>query len=282
MAAGSSFQVEALAAPISIVGTKLKTYLDKIRRGEPVNYPAFLKKLPEQARRLHRDLFEAHKVSVNRWLVTVSDDAAFSKLVETAEAPASRLEAAKQGDSHRHVTEVSFVLAYHQRQSGPRPDTVVVVDNDVEIGFESATDVLVIENEENFYRYRLMLEFCREALGIPLTLSNCDVVLGGGNRITQPSCLQWLSEYRKVYCAFDYDMGGLQMFATMARVLGNKVCFVQPSEWKPWLSCFRMLPKNTERFTKAVSLAEDLGFVGLARAFRSTGNFMEQEMILDD
>ncbi|MBZ0333339.1 hypothetical protein K5L82_04020 [Marinobacter sp. AL4B] len=35
-------------------------------------------------------------------------------------------------------------------------------------------------------------------------------------------------------------------------------------------------------FTKAVLLAEDLGFVGLARAFRGPGNFKEQEMILDD
>lgn len=271
-----------MAALTSIVGTSLKTYLDKILRGEPVNYPAFLKKLPERARRVHRDLFETRKVSVNRWLVTVIDDATFSKLVETAEAPVNRLEAAKQGDSHRHVTAVSFVLAYHQRQPGPRPDTVVVVGGDVDMGFVPATNVLVIENEENFYRYRRMLEFSSEVLGFPLTLANCDVVLGGGNRITQPSSLQWLAGYRKVYCAFDYDMGGLQMFTTMDRVLRDKACFVQPSEWKPWLSRFRMLPKTTERFTKAVSLAEDLGFVGLARAFRSTGKFMEQEMILDD
>ncbi|MEP3590005.1 MAG: hypothetical protein ABJN18_10620, partial [Marinobacter sp.] len=226
----------------------MKTYLDKIRKGEPVNYPAFLKKLPEQARRLHRNIFATQKVSANRWLVTVRDDSAFSKLVETAAAPVNRLEAARQGDSHRHVTKVSFVLAYHQRQPGPRPDIVVVVGDDVDVGFSPAADVLVIENEENFYRYLQMLNFSSEALGIPLTLANCDVVLGGGNRITQASSLHWLAGYRKVYCAFDYDMGGLQMFATMARALGEKACFVQPSKWSPWLGRFRMPPKNTERF----------------------------------
>ncbi|WP_189383392.1 hypothetical protein [Marinobacter nauticus] len=38
----------------------------------------------------------------------------------------------------------------------------------------------------------------------------------------------------------------------------------------------------TERFTNAIMLAEDLGFVSLAQAFRATGKFMEQEMILDE
>jgi len=37
-----------------------------------------------------------------------------------------------------------------------------------------------------------------------------------------------------------------------------------------------------ERFTNAVALAEDLGFVPLAQTFRAIGKFMEQEMILDE
>lgn len=40
--------------------------------------------------------------------------------------------------------------------------------------------------------------------------------------------------------------------------------------------------RNTQRFTKAIALAEGLGFVPLAEAFRATGKFMEQEMILDE
>ncbi|WP_323752343.1 hypothetical protein [Marinobacter sp.] len=197
----------------------MKSYLEKIRKGQPVNYPAFLKKLPEHAQRLHRDIFTTQKVSVNRWLVTVNDAAAFENLSEMATVPASRVEAAKQGDSHRHATGVSFVLAYHQKQPGPRPDAVVIVGDDVDIGFERATNVLVIENEQNFYSYQQMLSFVCDVMGASLELEGCDVVLGGGNRITQAATLKWLAGYQKVFCAFDYDIGGLQMFATMARLL---------------------------------------------------------------
>jgi len=127
-----------------------------------------------------------------------------------------------------------------------------------------------------------MLEFASEALGRPLRLMNCDVVLGGGNRVTRGAILDWLTGYEEVFCAFDYDAGGLQMFSTMAAHLGDKATFVQPRDWQPWLARFCKVPDSTERFTRAVSLAEGLGFVALAEAFRSTGKFMEQEIILDE
>jgi len=108
------------------------------------------------------------------------------------------------------------------------------------------------------------------------------VLLGGGNRVTRGAILDWLQGYEEVFCAFDYDAGGLQMFSTIAASLGDKATFVQPPDWQPWLAWFRKLPDTTERFTRAISLAEGLGFVALAEAFRATSKFMEQEMILDE
>ncbi|MGC8121234.1 hypothetical protein [Marinobacter sp. VGCF2001] len=49
----------------------------------------------------------------------------------------------------------------------------------------------------------------------------------------------------------------------------------RPSEY-----CF--LKDAGERFTKAIMLAEDLGFVSRARVFLAAGKFMEQEIILDE
>ena len=72
------------------------------------------------------------------------------------------------------------------------------------------------------------------------------------------------------------------MFSTIAASLGDKARFVQPRDWQPWLGRFRNTPDSTERFTRAISLAEGLGFNSLAEVFRSTGKFMEQEMILDE
>ena len=260
----------------------MNDYLDKILRGQPINYEAFLKKLPDSFRRRHRKLFAAEKVKTNRWLVTILDERAFAELQDVAQTPVSRLDAAKKGNSHRHGTEVSFLLVYHHGLVSNRPDVVVIGSESVDIGFQRARSVLVVENERNFFQYAQMLDFASETLGKRLAFSECDVLLGGGNRVTRGAILDWLKGYEEVFCAFDYDAGGLQMFSTVAAFLGDKATFVQPRDWQPWLGRFRKLPDTTERFTRAISLAEGLGFVPLAEAFRATGKFMEQEMILDE
>lgn len=260
----------------------MNDYLDKILRGQPINYEAFLKKLPDSFRRRHRELFAADKVNTNRWLVTMLDESAFAELQDVAQSPVSRLDAAKKGNSHRHGTEISFLLVYHEGLTHNRPDTVIIARDSVDVGFQQARSVLLVENERNFYQYAQMLDFASETLGKRLEPAECDVVLGGGNRITRAAILDWLQCYEEVFCAFDYDAGGLQMFSTIAASLGDKATFVQPREWQPWLGRFRKLPDSTERFTRSISLAEGLGFDGLAEAFRSTGKFMEQEMILDE
>ncbi|KXJ48288.1 hypothetical protein SAMN04487868_11785 [Marinobacter salarius] len=260
----------------------MNDYLEKILRGQPINYEAFLKKLPEAFRRRHRKLFATEKVKTNRWLVTILNETAFTELQDVTQTPVSRVDAAKKGNSHRHGTEVSFLLVYHQGFAHSRPDVVVIGTEFVDMGFHQARSVLVVENERNFYQYSQMLDFASETLGRRLELAECDVVLGGGNRVTRGAILGWLQGYEEVFCAFDYDAGGLQMFSTIAASLGNKATFVQPPDWQPWLAWFRNIPDTTERFTRAISLAEGLGFVPLAEAFRATGKFMEQEMILDE
>ncbi|WP_100640812.1 hypothetical protein [Marinobacter salexigens] len=260
----------------------MSDYIQKILRGQPINYEAFLKKLPEPFRGRHRHLFATKKVQANRWLITVLDETAFAELQNVMETPGSRVEAAMKGNSHRHGTGVSFLLVYHQGLDSNRPDVVVIGKASVDAGFQQARSVLVVENERNFYHYRQMLSFASMALGRHLALAECDVVLGGGNRITRGAVLEWLKGYEDVFCAFDYDAGGLQMFSTMTAPLADRVHFVQPSNWQPWLSRFRKAPDTTERFTRAIGLAEGLGFVSLAEAFRKTGKFMEQELVLDE
>lgn len=260
----------------------MNDYLKKILKGQAINYEAFLKKLPDALRRRHRELFATEKVGANRWQVTILDEAAFAELHRQATSPVSRVDAAKKGDSHRHGTDVSFLLVYHHALTGNRLDSVVITGDSVDIGFRPAPRVLVVENERNFFYYRQMLAFAGDCLGQTVDLTNSDVVLGGGNRITGTADLNWLTSYDEVLCAFDYDAGGLQMFSSVRSALGDKACYLQPADWQPWLSRFRKTPDSTERFTKALSLAEDLGFVSLAHAFRATGKFMEQEMILDE
>lgn len=263
-------------------GDRLNNYLQKILRGQALNYTVFLNKLPESLRRRRQELFATEKVGVNRWIVTVLDPSVIAELQTLAEAPLSRADAARKGDSHRHGTNVSFLLAYHRALKSRRPDVIVIAGNAIDMGFHPASRVLVVENERNFYCFRQMLAFAGEVLNKPLGLSECDVVLGGGNRITRAAVLEWLGGYEEVLCAFDYDAGGLQMYSTIVSALGDAAVFVQPADWQPWLELFVKKPDTTERFTRALRLAEDLGFVSLAQAFRATGHFMEQEVILDE
>lgn len=260
----------------------MTNYLKKIRLGQPVNFQAFLKTLPEDILRRHRAVFGTEKVATNRWRVTILDEAAFATLEARAAPSADRVEAAGQGDSHRHGLAHSFLLVYREGLPTARPDTVVVSEDGSDTGFTPKPTVLVIENEANFFFYRDMLRFASQSLEEPLSLAVCDVVLGGGKRITRKACLDWLGQYQTVHCAFDYDAGGLEMFATISRHLGRKARLVQPADWTSLASRFRNTPKTTERFTRALSLAQDLGFDDLARVIRNTGKFMEQEMILDE
>ena len=260
----------------------MRRYLEKILQSQPINYPAFLKTLPEPFGDRHRRIFQAQKVATNRWLVQIADQQAFDELLALARAPESRVQAARQGDSHSHGTGISFLLVYHHQLATARPDTVVISETGVDMGFAPAPSALVVENESNFYHYQAMLAFAAHTAGSHLSLDHCDVILGGGNRITSARNVDWLDGYQQVFCAFDYDVGGLQMFASLASRLGRKARFVEPADWQAWQGHFCLSPKSTQRFTKALSLAEDLGFTGLAQAFRSTGKFMEQEMILDD
>lgn len=260
----------------------MNNYLLKISSGQAINYAVFLKKLPEPFRSQHKALFATEKISADRWQVRILDKALFEILKARFSPSGSRLHAAQQGDSHRHGTGVNFLLAYHHGLTDKRPDTVLISDQGVDIGFTPASQALIIENEGNFFHYRQMLAFTNTVEECALTLENCDVFLGSGNRITQAATLSWLSRYETLYCAFDYDAGGLQMFSTLFGELRDKAIFVQPRNWQPWLAYFRKTPANTERFARAISLAEMLNFTPLAQAFRVSGKFMEQEMLLNE
>ena len=264
------------------VGEMMLDYLQKILSGEPINYGVFLKMLPERFRSRHGEIFSTDKVGASRWVVSIRDESAFAELLYLAQAPVDRVDAAKRGDSHRHGTAVSFLPVYHHGLNSTRPDLVVIAGDSVDMGFQIAPQVLVVENEYNFYKYQQTLAYAGQMTETPLSMSSCDVVFGAGNRVTNESVTAWLSEYNRVFCAFDYDAGGLHMFNTISSRLGDTAVFVQPDDWQPWLECFVKTPESTERYTSALRLAENLGFRGLAEAFRRTGKFMEQEALLDE
>ncbi|WP_417517491.1 hypothetical protein [Marinobacter sp.] len=260
----------------------MNRYLKNIHAGKAINFEAFLKKLPDDIARRHRDYFAVEKVGPQKWRVSCLEDGLLERLEVAAVKPENRSQAAGQGDSHRHATDHAFLLVYHSFLDGPRPEVIMLSPKGAVCNFKPKKFALLVENEQNFFDNVRMLGFLGECTGDTFSLDNCDVILGSGNRVTRPLVLDWLGQYDSLFCAFDYDLGGLKMFGSIHRYLGGKAQFAQPIHWHSWYGSFRKTPGTTERFVQAIAAAECFGFEGLAEAFRKTGHFMEQETILDE
>ena len=258
----------------------LKKYLDQISEGKAVNYTKFLKALPPQYQHRKHELFSTELIAPNAWLVTILDDQAHSELSSLAEKSTSRLHAADQGNSHRTSTTVSYLLAYHELSPDKRPDIIYLDEQQTVQGFESKKQLLLIENEENFFQYASMCSAVSLAVGELVSLKNTDIALGSGMKVCTELNVQWYNSYDRVLCAFDYDLAGLQMFSSLKDRLQGKAVFVQPTDYSGWLSSFKKVPDSAVKLQKARELAERLGFTELSQVFADTRKFMEQELML--
>jgi len=259
----------------------LERYLAAIRRGEPINYAAFVRRLPAPWRARHRELFATERVATDRWRVTCREPAQLEALEARVRRPRDRLEATRQGDSHRAAGDTAYLLVHHLGLPDARPGVVLLQGRHVLQGFTPRRTALIVENEQNFARPRAMRRLASRWSGLGLGPEEADVILGGGSRINRRAVVDWLSGYERVVCAFDYDLGGLRMFASLRDALGERASLLQPPAWPAWHDRFRRHPGDTGRALAAVALAERLGLHGLARAFRETGHFMEQEILLE-
>tara|TARA_R110001592_G_scaffold25598_2_gene97114 strand:+ start:10862 stop:11665 length:804 start_codon:yes stop_codon:yes gene_type:complete len=258
----------------------LKRYLDKISEGKAIDYNKFLKALPLQYQHRKHELFSTELIASNSWLVTILDQQSRLELFSLAETPTSRIQAADQGNSHRISTTVSYVLAYHELSPDKRPDIVYLDEHQTIQGFKSKAQLLLIENEENFFQFERMCVAVSQTINEPVNLKNTDIALGSGMKVSTELNLAWYKNYDRVLCAFDYDLAGLQMFASLNARLQNKPVFVQPSNYSAWLPSFKKAPKSVQILQQARELAELLGFTELNRVFTDTRKFMEQELML--
>tara|TARA_R110002072_G_scaffold9584_1_gene46371 strand:- start:46022 stop:46678 length:657 start_codon:yes stop_codon:yes gene_type:complete len=212
--------------------------------------------------------------------VNILDDQVRTELFSLAEKPTSRLHAADQGDSHQASTTVSYLLVYHEHSPDKRPELIYLDKHQTIQGFKSKKQLLLIENEENFFQFECMCLAISQIIGEPVSLQNTDIALGSGMKVSAELNVAWYKHYDKVLCAFDYDLAGLQMFASLKAYLQDKAVFVQPADYSTWLASFKKIPDNAIKLQKARELTERLGFTELGQAFTETRKFMEQELML--
>ncbi len=350
----------------------LQKYLQQIQAGKAVNYQKLLALLPPAFYQQRAKLFKVKASGAGKWQVSIADAQLFAALMQSAEAPADRVTASWQGDSHQALTSHSYVLVYHPAQwaggssaepatpsatvgapalpagappeddaslltsaelaalleplaqpalsaaelpaaalsatalsatalsaAAPAASTVappparhgllrpelVLAGTDpngqlqLSQGFVSQKTLLLIENEENFFRFREVLALCGQMLADTLTPAQTDVALAAGSRIGSALLSPFLQQYTQVWCAFDFDAAGLEIFDHLHKRYGDKVRLVCPPDLTPWLEHFRAQAKPAQ-LDKAVQLADHHRLYGLSQALLTRKLFLEQEVLL--
>lgn len=265
----------------------LLKYLQNVQQGKAVNYQKLLTLLPPAFYQRRTELFKVKASGAGKWQVSIADQALFDSLLQSALAPADRVTASLQGDSHQVPTSHCYLLMYHAACPLPRPDLVLASGSahgdgqaQLSLGFLPKPILLLIENEENFFRHTQVLALCARMLAQSFALDSCDVALAAGSRIGSALLAPLLSGYQQIYCAFDFDSAGLEIFDHLQKRYGDKVRFVVPPDLSPWLDGFRAEPKHTAQLQRAVELADQHKLFGLAQALLSKKRFLEQEVLL--
>ena len=261
----------------------LSKLLQHIEQGKPVNYHKLLQLLPPVFYQQRSQLFKVSSRGVGKWQVQIADAQLFALLKQSALAPADRVTASLQGDSHQVSTSHCYLLLYHDALSAARPDVLLAGGGGSEIklsyGFTPKKTLLLIENEENFFAYPTVLQLASQMLAQPLSLSNTDVALAAGSRIGSALLTPFLQQYTQIWCAFDFDAAGLEVFDHLVKRYGKAVQLVCPPDLSPWQSGFRVAAKPAQ-LDKAVQLANQHALYGLAEMFSSRKAFLEQEVLL--
>jgi len=280
----------------------LHQYLLAIQEGKIINFTRFLTLLPKLHQQNWRHIFSVSKVKGNgKFLVTVVDKACFEQLLSAATTSTNRAEAAVKGNSHQHKSSMSFVLVFpeafnHQYwQEKPKcPHVVVCSHSELALSFKPQKTLVIIENQENFFRYNEFLAALLDetSSNVNYDLQALDIAFGHGNSITNALHADFFCQYQTILCCFDYDLGGLTMFSTLrklfkAHTINTELLFMQPSNnqvnnEKFLKTHFNKTPEKPESWQQAIKLAEQLDLVDLAHAFQHTRAFMEQEVYLSD
>jgi len=258
----------------------LKKYLQQIRQGKAVHYGRMLELLPADFVRRKSELFKVRQLGNGRWQVSILSEPLFAELEHYAAFPHSRREAALLGNSHQMSTGVVYQLVYHTAGQQQQPEAVVLTSQQSWQQYQPKANLVLVENESCFFRYRELLPVITQMLVLPLDLSQCDVGFSAGSKASSALLAQFYQQYQRIYCAFDFDAAGLELFDLLHQRYGDKVRFVAPADCTPWLPLFVCKVKQATHMVKALALAEKHQLYGLLQALQQKDHFMEQEALL--
>lgn len=254
---------------------KLNQYLTKISQGRTINLDRFIDCLPHSDFNEWRNIYSATRVRGGHNL-TILDEKWHNALFEPELS--NRVSASHVGRSHDFPSNFAHMLVLNRITKSQIP--FVVVSNLKGYKTEGkliGKRAILIENIENFYRYREFLEF----IGHSSMIDSCDIIFGSGNQICHQLNHSFLSNYDEIYCAQDVDLGGLTIYKTLKTSFPQSN-WLAPGDWGIFRNKFKLKPKNSTHLEKAIQLARDLGLNTEADLMNQTRSFLEQEALLPE
>ena len=196
--------------------SRLSEYFHKVRLGKPINYTAFAKECDKNKLTGWKKVFRATHEGKQRYKIEVINEARFTEWCGIfCGRVENRAQAARTGDSHRANTGASFLLRYGANASVPE---LVWLDGASRPSENRHAVAVLVENLENFSHIGAMKRVLRQWQ--PETAdTGADWHYGAGNQIGNGLNRAYLSQYQKIYCLFDWDVGGLMIFRNLRRML---------------------------------------------------------------
>lgn len=254
---------------------KLNQYLTKISQERTINLDRFIDCLPHSDVNEWRKIYSATRVRGGHNL-TILDEKRHNALFESELS--NRVSASHMGRSHDFPSNFAHMLVLNRITKSQIPFVVVSnLEGYKTEGKLIGKRAILIENIENFYRYREFLEF----IGHSSMIDSCDIIFGSGNQICHHLNYTFLSCYDEIYCAQDIDLGGLTIYKTLKTAFPQSN-WLAPDDWGIFRNKFKLKPKNSTHLEKAIQLARDLELNTEADLMNQTRSFLEQEVLLPE
>jgi hypothetical protein len=263
--------------------SKIHNYLSSITAGHPINFEAFAKELSKHGKGAGYlfDTFSTSKLGKCSYKVAVLREDRFAELIRE-HAPSEitgRIGAAFDGNSH--TAAVSGSLLITRSLAHPHPCVVLLSKHGWDAPNTLRPAALLVENLENFLALEQTIDILADC-GVAEQSEDLDVIFGAGNQITNRLNIPFLSQYQRLYCLFDADLGGLTMYRTLLKGLPEecRIMFVYPNDIALRLdgSRYQLDQQGRQDLLKFVGLSD--GTDELIRLMLDSHRALEQETYL--
>lgn len=230
------------------MSSRIRSYLEKIRSGNPINFASFRRALTQELvgeSEIDR-AFKAVLIGPRSYRVQVQDAERFERIVArfSGQNETTRIGAALSGDSHQVNVSGSCLILRSLQQS--HPVVVLMDENGYSCPIAIAPVLLLVENLENFLAFEATLNLLTEWLDVDC--SNWQVVFSAGNQISNRLHTDFLQHYKKIFCLFDLDLGGLKAYSSLKNMLPDReLHFVLPDQLEPRLNASHWILSVEER-----------------------------------